>query len=95
MSENTSPHDSFCKEIMARPEVATGFLAKGMPGLLKRLPWLEYYLCELSKYTAGEIRGNPILRAGLLVMKYIRSNDLGSRLSAIFGLLTIYRLQTD
>lgn len=63
--------------------------APGMPGLLKRQPRLEYYLCDLSKYTADEIRGNPILRAGLLLLKYIRSNDLGSRLLAIFGLLTM------
>lgn len=61
--------------------------APGMPGLLKRQPRLEYYLCDLSKYAADEIKGSPILRAGLLLMKYIRSKDLGSRLSAIFGLL--------
>ncbi|MCI0525515.1 MAG: Rpn family recombination-promoting nuclease/putative transposase [Acidobacteria bacterium] len=31
MSEITTPHDSFCKEIMARPEVAADFMANYLP----------------------------------------------------------------
>jgi predicted transposase YdaD len=31
MSEITTPHDSFCKEIMGRPEVAADFIANYLP----------------------------------------------------------------
>ncbi|MGH9836991.1 MAG: Rpn family recombination-promoting nuclease/putative transposase [Blastocatellia bacterium] len=73
----------------ARDFVGLIAYAPGMPELLKRQPRLEYYLCDLSDYAAHELTGIPLLRAGLLLLKYIRSNDLGARLSAIFGLLTM------
>ncbi len=56
MSENTSPHDSFCKEIMARPEVATDFLANYMPPDV--VASLDINALELVKdsFVDGELR---------------------------------------
>jgi hypothetical protein len=59
------------------------------PNLLRHQPRLECYVCNLSGFAEHEIKGDPITRAGLLLLKYIYVDDLGTRLPGIFGLLVV------
>ncbi|MCD6294905.1 MAG: Rpn family recombination-promoting nuclease/putative transposase [Deltaproteobacteria bacterium] len=59
------------------------------PDALKRYtPDFRYLLFDLSRYRDEEIKGVVILKVGLLLLKHIFSEDLGSRLPEILGLLS-------
>lgn len=55
--------------------------------LRRHTPEFAYLLCDLSAFSADELKGAAILRAGLSVLKYIFSEELGPRLAEIFSLL--------
>jgi RNase P/RNase MRP subunit POP5 len=60
-----------------------------LPGELEGLvPNFQYLLCDLSRYNDEEIKGAVTLRAGLLLLKHIFSEDLGERLPGILKLLS-------
>jgi RNase P/RNase MRP subunit POP5 len=60
-----------------------------LPGELAGLvPNFRYLLCDLSRYNDEEIKGAVTLRAGLLLLKHIFSEDLGERLPEILKLLS-------
>ncbi len=50
-------------------------------------PAFQYELCDLTAYSDEEIRGQVILRTGLLLMKHIFQDDLEERLPEILVLL--------
>ena len=50
------------------------------------LPDFAYELCDLTTYTDQEIRGQVVLRAALLALKYAVRPDLIDHLPYIFGL---------
>jgi len=49
-------------------------------------PNFRYALCDLSKYSDEEIRGNVLTQSGLLALKYIFSDDLLEKLPGIIKL---------
>jgi predicted transposase/invertase (TIGR01784 family) len=51
------------------------------------VPEYQYWLCDLSRYSDADIRGEVILRVGLLLLKYMVRDDLRQHVSQIFGLL--------
>ncbi len=51
------------------------------------LPDYRYWLCDLSRYSDEEIKGEVTLRVALLLLKYILREDLGQHLAGILGLL--------
>ncbi|MFN8453527.1 MAG: Rpn family recombination-promoting nuclease/putative transposase [Anaerolineae bacterium] len=51
------------------------------------LPNYRYELYDLSRYEDEEIKGQVILRVGLLLLKHILVEDVGERLGEILGLL--------
>lgn len=51
------------------------------------VPNFEYLFWDAAGYSDEEIKGQARLRVGLLLMKYIFSEDLRDRLPGIFGLL--------
>ncbi|OQY54151.1 MAG: hypothetical protein B6245_21675 [Desulfobacteraceae bacterium 4572_88] len=57
------------------------------PDLDAHTPDFTYLVCDLSRHSDEEIRGMVILKAGMLLMKHIFSDDLGERLPEILGLL--------
>lgn len=60
-----------------------------LPGELEGLvPNFRYLLCDLSRYNDEEIKGAVTLRAGLLLLKHIFSEDIGERLPEILKLLS-------
>ena len=50
------------------------------------LPDFVHHLCDLSTYSDSELRGEAVLRAGLLALKHVFDPDLGVRLPEIVGL---------
>jgi predicted transposase/invertase (TIGR01784 family) len=52
------------------------------------IPNYQYWLADLSRYSDEEIKGEVILRAGLLLLKYIMRDELRARLGDIVSLLT-------
>jgi predicted transposase/invertase (TIGR01784 family) len=69
--------------------VATDFAAliEVPDGFAPFVPNFRYLLTDLSRYQDEEIRGAVIVRAALLLFKYIFSDELRARLPAILGLL--------
>jgi hypothetical protein len=57
------------------------------PALSRFIPDYEYWLCDVSRYSDEEIKGEVILRVGLLLLKYIWQENLGQRLGSILSLL--------
>ena len=57
------------------------------PELDAHTPDFRYLLCDLSRHSDDEIKGMLILKAGMLLMKHIFSDDLAERLPGILGLL--------
>jgi hypothetical protein len=51
------------------------------------LPDFVHHLCDLSAYSDRELRGEAVLRAGLLALKHAFSPDVAERLPEILGLL--------
>ena len=51
------------------------------------LPDFVHHLCDLWAYSDEELRGEAILRAGLLALKHVFDPDVGVRLPEIVGLL--------
>ncbi len=64
-----------------------GYLFDPCPELDAYTPDFSYLLYDLSRYSDDEIKGTVILKAGMLLMKYIFSDGLAERLPEIFGLL--------
>jgi len=64
-----------------------GYLFDPCPELDAYTPDFSYLLYDLSRYSDEEIKGTVILKAGMLLMKYIFSGGLAERLPEIFGLL--------
>ena len=59
------------------------------------IPDFEYVLWDASRYSDEEIKGNSMLRVGLLLLKYIFREDLRDRFPGILGLLrTLSEKQT-
>ena len=56
----------------------------GLTALQKFQPDFEYDLRDLSSRASEEIKGEPRLRTGLALLRYIFSDDLGTRLPEIF-----------
>ncbi len=56
-------------------------------GLEKYIPDFEYVVKDLSGMRDEEIRGEVILRASLLAMKYIYREEMGEKLEEIFRLV--------
>jgi len=54
--------------------------------LVPYLPDFRYELCDLSTYADEDIRGQVLLRAALLALKYAVRPGLAEHLPAIFGL---------
>ena len=50
------------------------------------LPDFAHHLCDLSAYADEELRGEAVLRAGLLALKHVFAPDVGRRLPEILGL---------
>lgn len=57
------------------------------PALEKYVPRFEYHLCDLSSFDENQIKGAAMLRVALSTLKYVFSEDLGSRLTEIFSIL--------
>src|SRR5258708_33588164 len=51
-------------------------------------PEFEYHLCDLTAYTASEIRGAAGLQVALLALKYILQPDLRAHLGEILRMFT-------
>ncbi len=63
--------------------------------LISFLPNYNYWLCDLSRYSDEEIKGDIILRVTLLLLKYIMHDDLRERLPDILSLIqNLSELQT-
>jgi predicted transposase YdaD len=56
----------------------------GLAALQKYQPGCVYELRDMSARAGTEIKGSPRLRAGLALLRYIFSDDLGKRLPDIF-----------
>jgi predicted transposase/invertase (TIGR01784 family) len=56
----------------------------GMTNLQKYAPEFEYDLRDLSPHSDAEIKGEPRLRAGLQMLRYIFSEELTRRLPEVF-----------
>ncbi len=69
--------------------VSTDFIGLfELPEELRRYtPQYQYWLCDLSSYSDGEIKGAVMLQVGLLALKYIRRRELGERLPEILKLV--------
>ena len=52
------------------------------------VPNFDYLLYDISHLSDEEIKGAVVLRATLLIMKYIFRPDIGEHLEKIFGLLS-------
>jgi len=50
------------------------------------IPDFAHHLCDLSAYADDELRGEAVLRAGLLALKHVFAPDLGRRLPQILEL---------
>jgi len=51
------------------------------------IPDFAHHLCDLSAYADEELRGEAVLRAGLLALKHVFAPDAGRRLPEILKLL--------
>ncbi len=51
------------------------------------VPRFRYALCDLSAYSDGELKGALTVRAAMLLLKHVFSDDLRDRLPEIFRLL--------
>ena len=51
------------------------------------LPDYQYWLCDLSRYSDQDLKGNVLLQVGLLVLKYVYRDELAGKLPEIFKLL--------
>jgi hypothetical protein len=60
------------------------FDSAGREALLKYAPDYEYDLRDISVHGGAEIKGQPKLRAGLSLLRYIFSNELAQRLPEAF-----------
>jgi len=58
------------------------------PELSSYFPNFKYELCDLSQYSDAEIKGEVILRVGLLLFKYIFREELAEKLPDILQLLS-------
>jgi hypothetical protein len=56
-----------------------------LPEMDPYTPDFRYLLCDLVRYSDAEIKGTPVLKAGMLLMKYIFSDRLAERLPGILG----------
>ncbi len=65
----------YLSDLVKTPETLTPFV-----------PNYRYWLCDLSRYSDEEIRGEVVLRAGLLLLKYILSDEIGERYREILAL---------
>jgi len=70
-------------------KIATEFTAlfDVNPVLRPFVPGFSYHLCDISHHSDEEIRGEVMLRVGLLIMKYIFRQELPERLPGILALL--------
>ncbi len=59
--------------------------------LREYIPDYGYLLYDLSRYSDEEIKGGVLLKVFLLMLKYIKREDLGEKLSEIFMLLAELR----
>lgn len=57
------------------------------PALRAWTPSFRYWLCDLSRFSPEAIKGSALLQAGLLVLRYVFSNELPERLREIFQLI--------
>ena len=69
--------------------ISTDFasLLRTPPALDNHLPNFRYVLTDLSALSDEELRGGVLLKAALLVMKYIFSDELPERIMGILSLL--------
>jgi hypothetical protein len=51
------------------------------------VPGFEYLICDLSRYSDEDIKGNVLLRVTFLLLKHIFSEKLGKMLPEFLGLL--------
>jgi predicted transposase/invertase (TIGR01784 family) len=73
----------------ARWKIAPNLQAvfRAPPELAPYLPDYRYWLCDLSQYSDEQIKGEMMLRVGLLTLKYILRDDLREHLVDILSLL--------
>ncbi|MCS7079687.1 MAG: Rpn family recombination-promoting nuclease/putative transposase [Chloracidobacterium sp.] len=64
------------------------------PTLRAWTPSCRYWLCDLSPYSAEDLKGGLLLRVGLSVLRYVFSEDLPERLREIFRLMALLERQS-
>jgi predicted transposase/invertase (TIGR01784 family) len=64
-----------------------GGLFDAPEALASFVPDYYYWLCDLSRYSDEEIRGEVILRVGLLLLKYVFRDEMRDRYREILALL--------
>ncbi len=71
-------------------QVALDFAALfNLPEVMKPyIPDYRYWLCDLNQYSDEQIEGHLILQTGLLLLKYIKDDDIADRLADILSELS-------